>query len=257
MGFLKRNKNKRKNGNAQSNAATKPSPWAKHKAGWFGFKPHKTTSVTYTETIAPSSSNVSHYTAISTAELSIVQNDTMATQDLIEGKRNVFPTSMMKHTSSFDRKVVETEENIRRQILMATSSDSQDGNVRLQTSGGVLAFDGLECADDDDASLAEVMRKEKEERMLQNGEVETAFVVAPKHYDPVASGFYSPKQKGSGCDSKSWYEDDEPDLASRTVSSSKSYASNSAMSRETMEDVPMMEPSIEVVINQKSYLQRL
>ncbi len=244
MGFLKRKSKKRTNGSAKGDTTNQT------KAGWF--KPRKTTNVTYTETIAPSTSNVSHYTTISTTELSIIQNDTMATQELLEGKRTVYPTSTIKHTSSFDRRVVETEENIRRQIRMATSYDSED-NVKLQTSGGVLAFDGLEGADDDDASLAEVMRQEREDRML-HAEAEPAFVVAPKQYDPVASGFYSPKQKGSDSGSKSWYEDDGTNMASRTVSSSKSYSSQS---RENMTDDPVLEPSIEVVINRKSYLQKL
>ncbi len=250
MGFLQRKRNKRKNGSTKGDATNQT------KAGLF--KPRKTTNVTYTETIAPSTSNVSHYTTISTTGLSIIHNDTMSTQELLDGKRKVYPTSAIKHTSSFDRRVVETEENIRRQIRMATSQDSED-NVKLQTSGGVLAFDGLEGVDDDDASLAEVLRQEREERML-HAEAEPAFVVAPKQYDPIASGFYAPKQKGVDSDSKSWYEDDGSNLASRTVSSSRSFASQSATSsrcKDSMSNDPVMEPSIEVVINRKSYLQKL
>eukprot|EP01083_Nonionella_stella_P193243 713913_1 len=283
MGFLRRKSKKSKKDDS-----------TKSKFGLF--KPKKTTKITYVEQPIPSAeSNVTHYTTISLADVSIMANDTMATQDIQGGNESLlYPTAAVKHTPSFDQRIRETEASLQDQIRMATSEEERT-NVQLTTTSGVLVFDGLEAGSDDDESLAEVIRKEREDRMLQShaapdgdGGPKTGFLVAPKNYDPVASGFYTPKDKNSmsGSRSKSWYDEDESDGVSKSIANSRSdndiakismslsgdsqwgkndTASMGDNSRTSVSTMSMRRDpkdnisggSVEVVINRKSHLNKI
>lgn len=259
------------------------------------FKPKKTTKITYVEQPIPATeSNVTHYTTISMNDVSIHACDTMATQDIQGGNGNrLYPTAAVKYTPSFDQRILETEALLQDQIRMATSEEERT-NVQLTTTSGVLVFDGLEAGSDDDESLAEVIRKEREDRMLMshaapdgNGNPKTGFLEAPKNYDPVASGFYHPKDKNglSGSRSKSWYDEDESDIAGKSISNSRSNniskvssslsgdsqwgkentasmgdssrASGSTMSMRRDPQDEVSGGSVEVVINRRSHLNKI
>jgi hypothetical protein len=112
------------------------------------------------------------------------------------------PSSLVKHTESFDKRILETEQNIQTEIKQASNRK----DLRLQSSGGVLLFEGMTKEEFDEYSMKEL--RENDASIDNINKNETDFVNVSGNYDPVKSGFYSKK-------SKNYYDsDDEDKLAS-------------------------------------------
>jgi len=152
----------------------------------------------------------------------------------------------------------------------------EEKNVKLQSSGGVLLFEGMQVNDIDDFSMREMRGEDGDDDEM----LETDFVDAPK-YDPVKSGFYSKKQKN-----KNYYDSDDDedggvnknrvvaapaatgmsgfmDMFTKSISksSSRDTASTSGSSAPgagagAAAQEPEIQSSIEVVINKNSALNR-
>jgi hypothetical protein len=85
--------------------------------------------------------------------------------------------------------------------------------------------------------------------LLTKAQAETNFIAAPKNYDPVKSGFFDPNS------TRSFYDSDE-DAATKATSSADSHAGSSVVSH-SHKKKGKVEPSIEVVINDRSPLWKL
>jgi hypothetical protein len=105
------------------------------------------------------------------------------------------PTSLVKHTKSFDKRILQTEQNVQNEIQKASNRK----DLRLQTTGGVLLFEGMSKEELDEYSMKELKEVDAAIDDTNNG---TDFVNVPANYDPVKSGFYSKK-------SKNYYDSDE------------------------------------------------
>lgn len=140
----------------------------------------------------------------------------------------VIPTStgtinVIRTSGDYDLEIVNTEKKIQHQIKTMSSNDN---DLRLQTAGGVLIFDGLKAADSNDSgfdgkhdkkcdvedSFRDLMIAEKNKLSMPD------FVNAPKNYDPVASGFYV-GGVATGGKQKKFYDSDEETRDTRNGSS--------------------------------------
>jgi len=81
--------------------------------------------------------------------------------------------------------------------------------VQLTNNAGVLLFDGVDEDISDDNSFQNIIAEEQKFRNDgANRMITTDFVVAPKDYDPVVTGFYKPK-----CgENRTFYESDEEEF---------------------------------------------
>mmetsp|Transcript_8428 Transcript_8428/g.15903 ORF Transcript_8428/g.15903 Transcript_8428/m.15903 type:complete len:184 (-) Transcript_8428:110-661(-) len=110
------------------------------------------------------------------------------------------PTSLVKHTESFDKRVLATEQNVQSEIKQASNRK----DLRLQSSGGVLLFEGMTKEELDEYSMKELREVDASIDDMDNNKNGTDFVNVPGNYDPVKSGFYSKK-------AKNYYDSDEDD----------------------------------------------
>lgn len=89
--------------------------------------------------------------------------------------------------------------------LLSSGSNSRSKvtksrNAKLTSSSGVLLFDGVDEDFPDDVSFQKAIVEEHKSKSR-----DINFVLAPKDYDPVASGFYKPKRR----ENRTFYESDE------------------------------------------------
>jgi hypothetical protein len=108
------------------------------------------------------------------------------------------PASLVKHTESFDKRILETEQSVQTEIKKASNRK----DLRLQSTGGVLLFEGMTKEEFDEYSMKELRETDASIDDINNNE--TDFVNVSGKYDPVKSGFYSKK-------SKNYYDSDEDD----------------------------------------------
>mmetsp|Transcript_9802 Transcript_9802/g.14419 ORF Transcript_9802/g.14419 Transcript_9802/m.14419 type:complete len:200 (-) Transcript_9802:280-879(-) len=191
MGFLKK-KNK-----DESSSTNK-------KGGWFTNREtkSKTVQVTYVEKRGQEPADL-HDGEDQTAIPHIGSQDlqVISTSD---GAINVIRTS-----GDYDREIVNTEKEVQRQIKTIASSDS---DVKLQTAGGVLIFDGLEAANSSDSGIkGDYDKGSNAEDSVRD---RLNFVSAPKNFDPVASGFYQGSKAVKG-GNKKFYDEDESNEETR------------------------------------------
>mmetsp|Transcript_30112 Transcript_30112/g.35774 ORF Transcript_30112/g.35774 Transcript_30112/m.35774 type:complete len:247 (+) Transcript_30112:139-879(+) len=118
-------------------------------------------------------------------------------------------SQMQKYIEELTNSIPESERTLPN--LNSVTSSHKEVNMRklkLTTSTGVLLFDGVDEDIPDDDSFKEIIAEERKSRKQGTGR--TKFLVAPKDYDPIASGFYKPK-----CgEDRQYYESDEDDYTS-------------------------------------------
>mmetsp|Transcript_8515 Transcript_8515/g.12780 ORF Transcript_8515/g.12780 Transcript_8515/m.12780 type:complete len:297 (-) Transcript_8515:162-1052(-) len=194
--------------------------------------------------------------------------------------------------NSYDRRVLDTEARIQKQVReLATDSfyerserslgsgGGEKQKMRLMTTSGVLLFDGLVEDIPDDRSLQSLIRKEREEMACQyyndqesdqlltsKNAPGTNFIKAHKNYDPIESGFIQADGRTKFYESD---EESENEDETRDVSVSKSQSigeketnrskdsSSFGLTPDADKEQETFEPSVEVVINERSPLWKI
>ena len=159
---------------------------------------------------------------------------------------------------SFDTaQLLMTEAKIQEEIQNLTKNDSNESRpIRLMSEEGILLFEGLPDDIPDDKSLKEMIENASGKRLLTDKV--PLFVEAPREYDPVASGFYKPRQGRS----RSFYESDGEESMYESpfddLMKKRGLLDDLTKQREVYESwQTSIEPSIEVVINAESPLWML
>jgi len=124
-------------------------------------------------------------------DLSIIESNSLDSLPTV-------PVALMKSTQSFDKKLLQTEQKIYKQIQEA----SKRKDVRLQSSGGVLLFEGMSHEEVDGYAVHELKQNDSDITGVRS--YDTDFVGVPRNYDPVKNGFFSKKKKN-------YYDSDEED----------------------------------------------
>jgi len=176
MGFLK--------SKTKGNTTTEKSK----KKSWFGNKKASTTEQKGKKT---SSSQQSVSVLPTPNDLSI--NESHSSDSL-----PTVPVALMKNTQSFDKKLLRTEQKIHKQIQDA----SKRKDLKLQSTGGVLLFEGMNHGEADEYTAHELKQNDSEITGVKS--YDTDFVGVPRNYDPVKNGFYSKKKQN-------YYDSDEED----------------------------------------------
>lgn len=155
---------------SQAQKLQTPNVGDKKKRLWFGKRRNK-------NDMSPEQNSMA--LNVDSNDLSIkVSADSMVDRD--PSPSNV--VDFVSHVESENRKVLETEQSIQRQIREATMKK----DVRLQNSGGVLLFDGMQEHDVDEYTKKEVYATQG---------IKTDFLNVPTQYDPVKSGFMAKSKK--------------------------------------------------------------
>ena len=185
MGFLKnKTKNTTEKPTKGNNTTEKPK-----KKSWFG-KQTTAKKVEHAEQeLRNTSSSASFVPAISN-DLSIVQTNSSSSLPTRSA-----PVALMRNTKSFDKQLLETEANIQKQIKNA----SKRKDLKLQSSGGVLLFEGMN-QEADEYHIHEL--KQVDSTITAQGTHATEYVEVSGDYDPVKNGFLKKKKKN-------YYDSDE------------------------------------------------
>jgi hypothetical protein len=108
-------------------------------------------------------------------------------------------TSIRDHR--YDKKeLLKAESQVQKYVRERVSKVRNDRSSKLTSSSGVLLFDGVDEDFPDDVSFQNAIAEEYKYKSK-----DITFVVAPKDYDPVASGFYKPKRR----EDRTYYDSDE------------------------------------------------
>mmetsp|Transcript_2346 Transcript_2346/g.3605 ORF Transcript_2346/g.3605 Transcript_2346/m.3605 type:complete len:212 (-) Transcript_2346:150-785(-) len=177
MGFLKsKTKNTPEKPTKGQNTTEKPN-----KKSWFG-KQIIAKKVEHTEQkLGNTSSSASFVPAISN-DLSIVQSNSSSSLS------KVHVDVALKNTKSFDKRLLETEKNIQKQVKNA----SKRKDLKLQSSGGVLLFEGMN-QETDECHINEL--RQVDSAITAQRSYETDFVEVSGNYDPVKNGFLKKNKK--------------------------------------------------------------